>query len=81
MPTPSVRDVRNHERVKFELRLVGSSLADVSRRLGVSQSAVSMVSIGHKRSRRIESAIAAELGKSPKALWPKRYPKEVADMT
>ena len=74
MGSPTVRDLRRHERIKFRLRLTGSSLADVSRRLGVSQSAVSMVSIGHKRSKRIERAIADELNTSPDELWPKRYP-------
>lgn len=64
----SVRDLRNHEKTKFLLRRSGSSLADVSRRLGVSQAAVSMVSLGRKRSKEIEAAIAAELGKTPEQL-------------
>jgi lambda repressor-like predicted transcriptional regulator len=81
MPQLSVRDLRKHERIKFELRLAGSSLADVSRRLGVSQGAVSMVSVGRKRSKKIEAAIAAELGKRPEILWPKRYPVGRAAMT
>ena len=69
----SVRDLKKHERIKFALRMSGSSLADVSRRLGVSQGAVSMVCVGRKRSKKIEAAIAAELGKTPEQLWPKRY--------
>lgn len=70
-PTPT--DLRKHERIKFELRLVGSSLAKVSRSLGLAQSTVSVVSMGHGRSHRIQAAIALELGKTPEELWPKRY--------
>lgn len=70
-PTPT--DLRKHERIKFELRLAGSSLAKVSRSLGLAQSTVSVVSMGHGRSHRIQEAIASELGKTPEELWPKRY--------
>ena len=77
----STRDLRKHERIKFELRLAGSSLADVSRRIGVSQGAVSMVSVGRKRSKKIETAIAAELGKTPEQLWPSRYQDRRVAMT
>jgi lambda repressor-like predicted transcriptional regulator len=77
----SVRDLKKHERIKCLLRIKGSSLADVGRRLGVSQSAMSMVCVGRKRSKKIESAIATELGTSPEELWPKRYREGRAIMT
>ena len=81
MRQPTAADLRKHERVKFQLRLVGSSLAEVSRRIGVTQGAVCMVSIGRKRSKIIEAAIAAELGQSPEELWPKRYPERSTAVT
>jgi len=73
MHQPTVTDLRKHERIKFELRLAGSSLADVSRSLGLAQSTVSVVSMGHGRSHRIQEAIASKLGTTPQKLWPKRY--------
>ncbi|UWR60197.1 helix-turn-helix domain-containing protein [Phaeobacter inhibens] len=76
MHQPTLMDLRKHERIKFELRLAGSSLADISRELGISQAAVSTVSMGWRRSRKIQSAIAVRLGQEPEQLWPKRYRKK-----
>ncbi len=66
------RDAR-HERLKFELRLRGQSLASVARQLDVTQSTVSMVSKGKNRSRRIERALANALETTPEQLFPDRY--------
>lgn len=66
-------DLAKHERVKYELRVAGTSLADISRELGVYQSSVSAVSQGHRRSHAIQSAIAEALGTQPELLWPERY--------
>lgn len=67
------RSQRQHERIKMQLRLHGSSLADVARELSVARTSVTSVSQGTHRSRRIEAAIAGKLGQSPEQLWPERY--------
>ncbi len=64
---------RQHERIKMKLRLCGSSLADVARELSVTRTTVTSVSQGYRRSRRIETAIAAKLGLPPERVWPDRY--------
>ncbi|MGB4487107.1 MAG: helix-turn-helix domain-containing protein [Pseudomonas veronii] len=66
------REIKHHERIKMRLRLVGSSLAQVARELGVQPSTVAAVSRGKTRSRRIEAAIGAKLGIPPERLWPER---------
>jgi len=78
MRQPSLAEIRKHERIKFELRRAGTSLADVSRELCLSQASVSNVSMGHRRSERIQAAIASHLGKSPQQVWPRRYPNKEA---
>ncbi len=57
-------DLEFHERLKCQLRLAGSSMANISRSLGISQSSVTVVSQGYRRSRRIEAEIARQLGTS-----------------
>jgi lambda repressor-like predicted transcriptional regulator len=65
---------RRHLRIKESLRLRGSSLSEIARDLNVSASTVTIVSQGHRRSERIERAIAQALGLSPSEVWPDRYP-------
>ena len=65
---------RQHERIKFWLKLKGSSLAQIARELQVAPTTVTTVSQGMRRSRRIEAAIADRLGMAPSRLWPDRYP-------
>lgn len=62
-----------HEYIKMRLRLVGSSLAIIARELGIQPTTVTAASLGKRRSRRIETAIADRLGVTPRALWPERY--------
>ena len=69
------REVR-HERLKFQLRLKGRSLASIARQLGVSVSTVSLVSKGKNRSVRIERALAEALASTPEQLFPDRYPQQ-----
>ena len=64
---------RQHEWIKMELRLRGSSLADVARELGVTRSTVTAVCLGHRRSQRIESMIGMKLGMPVERLWPNRH--------
>ncbi len=58
------------EFIKFALRVRGSSLAEVSRELGVSQPVVSQVCAGERVSQRIREAIADKLNRRPDELWP-----------
>lgn len=62
-----------HKRIKEDLRLAGSSLAQVARELGVQPTTVTSVSQGYRRSRRIEGLIATKLSTTPAGLWPDRY--------
>lgn len=59
------------EWIKFQLRARGTSLAKLSRELGVSDTAVKNA----KRTAypRMERAIAAALGLRPADLWPERW--------
>ena len=65
-----------HQRLKAELRIRGTSLAQIARDLGVSGTSMSLVGLGKHRSRRIERAIAQALDTDPEQLWPDRYPEK-----
>lgn len=67
------KKLENSEQIKCDLRKIGSSLAKISRELGVTCATVSIVNQGHKRSRRVEDAIAQKLGTTPEKLYPDRY--------
>jgi lambda repressor-like predicted transcriptional regulator len=66
----------HREQIKTELRLVGSSLADIARDLGVSKQCVSAVVSGSKRSHRIEKHIATRLGLPLQEVWPDKEPPQ-----
>ena len=65
-----------HDHVKWLLRMRGTSLASIARSLNVEPSAVTIVSKGRGRSKRIEAAIAEATGLSPDQLWPENYNKK-----
>lgn len=69
--------LEKREWLKASLRVKKTSFARISRDLGVSASAVSMVSASQFRSVIIEEAIASALGIDPKLLWsdPDKEPK------
>lgn len=69
-------DLHNHEQLKCRLRQAGSSMAEIARTLGIKQSSVTVVSQGYRRSHRVQSAIASQLGTTPQELFPDRYPAE-----
>jgi len=73
-------DRQTHELLKFRLRSVGSSLADVANSLGISKSTVTVVCQGRRRSHRVQAAIAERLGTTPQQLFPDRYPTKEKDM-
>lgn len=61
--------------IKAALHLRGSSYSDIARQIEVTTSAVSLVARGRSRSKRIEEAIAQQVGVEPHLLWPEHYPK------
>lgn len=67
-------DDKRHARIKAALNLRGRTLSDIARALDVAPTTISIVSRGFRRSRRIEAAIAEELGCTAAQLWPDRYP-------
>ncbi|MFB2533465.1 transcriptional regulator [Paracoccus sp. p3-h83] len=69
-------DQKKHERLKFRLRLAGSSMAKIARQLGISQSSVTVVSQGYRKSHRVQTEIAEHLGTTPQKLFPDRYTTE-----
>lgn len=70
---PRQIDLPRHEMIKARLRIAGTSLAQISRELGVSHTTVGMVCQGYSRSRRVEEAISDKLSVRPENLWPERY--------
>ena len=70
MRTPTKADLDAHERLKAELRIRGTSLAQISRELGFSDSALTLVGKRMCRSQRIEEALAHAVGRSPEELFP-----------
>ncbi|MFB2594857.1 transcriptional regulator [Paracoccus sp. p4-l81] len=65
-----------HEKLKMELRLRGSSMTQIAADVGVQPGSVTAVSQGIRRSRKIEAALAAAVGTTPEILFPCRYAKE-----
>ncbi len=63
----------SHERLKAELRIRGTSLAQIARDLGVTKTTVSLVALGKQRSRRVEHALADAMTMTPADLFPERY--------
>jgi Ner family transcriptional regulator len=74
-------DDKRHGRIKAALELRGKSLSHIARNLDVAPTTISIVSRGFRRSRRIEAAIAGELGLSAAQLWPDRYPTDMNEET
>lgn len=70
MRSPTKANLDAHERLKAELRIRGTSLAQISRDLGVSDSALTLVGKRMCRSKRIEEALALAVGASPEDLFP-----------
>lgn len=62
-----------HAEIRDGLRAAGSSLSALARELGVAGPTVTIVSQGHRRSRRIERAIAERLGRDVRDVFPDRY--------
>ncbi|RJE81098.1 DNA-binding protein [Paracoccus sp. JM45] len=67
-------DIERHDEVKRKLRVLRVTFVDIAAELGCRSSFVTMVSQGHRRSERIEKAIADHLKLNPREIWPDRYP-------
>lgn len=80
MKNPNIIDVRQHETIKYRLRMAGSSLAEIAAELGLAQSTVSMSCRGTSKSKRVRKAIAAKLGVTVEALWPAEQSQQEGDM-
>lgn len=62
---------QRNEWIKFQLRMRGTSMSAIARRLGVTRQAVrSALSAPYPR---MEEAIARELDLEPETIWPERY--------
>lgn len=59
------------EWIKYQLRIRGSSAADLARQLGISDRAIRATK--ERSYPRVERAIAAALGTLPAKLWPERW--------
>lgn len=63
--------VQRNEWIKFQLRMRGSSMSKLARRLGVTRQAVrNALTAPYPR---MERVIAAELELEPEHIWPERY--------
>ena len=66
-------DPARHVEIRDGLRAAGTSLSAVARELGVTPATVTIVSQGHRRSHRVQVAIARHLGRDAHELFPDRY--------
>lgn len=64
------RDIKNIRRIKARMVVRGVTTVDIAREAGVSRTWVSLVLHGHKRSKKVERAIAQAVGKPVEELWP-----------
>lgn len=63
--------MQRNEWIKFQLRMRGTSMSDLARRLGVTRQAVrNALTAPYPKMERI---IARELGLDPETIWPERY--------
>ncbi|WP_404818262.1 helix-turn-helix domain-containing protein [Roseobacter sinensis] len=66
-------DLERHNGIKKRLREVGSSLSQIASELGRTNSTITVVSQGYRRSHSVQAAIAYKLGLTPEELFPERY--------
>lgn len=66
----------DHELLKMELRLRGTSMSQIAADIGVLPGSVTTVSQGRRRSKKIEAALADAVGKTVFELFPARYHQE-----
>lgn len=59
-----------HEALKMSLRLKGTTLAEISREIGVSRTTMSLVGLRKLHIPRVEQALADALGKPVDELFP-----------
>lgn len=66
-------DLAKHQRLKAELKANGYSISRIANDLGVTVTTVIIVSQGHRKSARVQAAIAEALNRKPEEIWPDRY--------
>jgi len=66
-------NLEKHSLLKFRLSQNGTSMAKIARELGITNSSVTVVSQGYRRSKRVEKALAEALNTTPELLFPSRY--------
>lgn len=72
---PIPRDpLQRNEWIKYQLRIRGSSMSQLARRLGVTRQAVRNALSGSYP--KMERAIAHEIGHPPEHIWPERYHRD-----
>lgn len=67
-----------HELIKYRLRIIGKSCAQIANELDVSHSVITRVLQGRARSRRVEQAVADALNEPVEKVFPDRYPRKAA---
>jgi len=72
-PVPQ-NPLQRNEWIKYQLRIRGSSMSELARRLGVTRQAVRNALSGSYP--KMERAIANEIGRSPEHIWPERYGRD-----
>ncbi|WP_406736126.1 transcriptional regulator [Thioclava sp. GXIMD4215] len=70
MRTPTKEELDAHELLKAQLRIRGTSLAQLAREIGVNDSALTLVGKRMCRSARIEKALAEAVGRPVEDLFP-----------
>ncbi|KJZ17241.1 helix-turn-helix domain-containing protein [Loktanella sp. S4079] len=68
--------LQRHEFIKSHLRLAGTSLAELSRELGLKSGTMTTVSKGKGQSKRVQIHIAKALNIPASTLWPEVFSKD-----
>ena len=66
-------DLARHQEILGRLHQAGFTISSLAAQLKVAPGTVTIVSQGHRKSHRIQSAIAEILGVTPQELFPERY--------
>ena len=60
----------NPIKIKYKMELKGLTQTEIARKLGVSQSLLSGVIHGYKKSKRVRKFLASKLGYPVEKIWP-----------
>ena len=65
------------EWIQFQLAMVGSSFAEISRLTGLTRQGVGQVARGKFHNVQVEKAIAEKIGMDAARIWPERYQYQI----